>query len=134
MSALSAATWGNEDLNRRIAAVQGHYFSRSPVIGKTDNSRLPGPPSAGDTQCRNDNRGGTVPGVGEQISRADLASAAQQLRRVLATVPADPDHAAYLRGAADTLAMLADSGKCPETKVSGSGQHVATGETFPQEG
>jgi CelD/BcsL family acetyltransferase involved in cellulose biosynthesis len=76
--------------------------------------------------------------VGEQISRADLASAAEQLRRVLATVPADPDHCAYLRGAADTLAMLAafadDSGKCPETKVSGHGQHVTTDETFPQDG
>jgi hypothetical protein len=75
-----------------------------------------------------------VPRVGEQISRADLASAAEQLRRVLATVPADPDHAAYLRGAADTLAMLAGSGECPETKVSGCGQRVATGETFPQDG
>ena len=50
--------------------------------------------------------GGTVPRVGEQISRADLASAAGQLRTVLASVSADPDHAAYLRGAADALAML----------------------------
>jgi hypothetical protein len=61
-----------------------------------------------------------VPGAGEQIRRADLTSAAGQLRRVLATVPADPDHAAYLRGATDTLAMLAavadDSEGCPETK------------------
>jgi hypothetical protein len=48
-----------------------------------------------------------VPRVGEQINRADLASAAEQLRTVLASVPADPDHAAYLRGAADTIAMLA---------------------------
>jgi hypothetical protein len=40
-----------------------------------------------------------VPRVGEQINRADLASAAEQLRTVLASVPADPDHAAYLRGA-----------------------------------
>lgn len=79
-----------------------------------------------------------MPRVGEQLSRADLASAAEQLRAVLATVPADPDHSTYLRGATDTLAMLAaladDSGKCPETKVSGHGQHVATGETFPQDG
>jgi hypothetical protein len=75
-----------------------------------------------------------VPGVGELISRADLASAAERLRRVLVTVPADPDQCAYLRGAADTLAMLADSGKCPETKGVGYGQHVATGETFPQDG
>jgi hypothetical protein len=78
-----------------------------------------------------------VPGVGEQISRADLASAAEQLRRVLVTVPADPDHCAYLRGAMDTLAMLAacadDSEGCPETLVVGCGQHVATGETFSQE-
>ena len=79
-----------------------------------------------------------VPGMGEQISRADLASAAEQLRRVLVTVPADPDHAAYLRGATDTLAMLAacadDSEGCPETKVVGCGQRVAIGETFPQDG
>lgn len=78
-----------------------------------------------------------VPDVGELISRADLASAAERLRRVLVTVPADPDHAAYLRGAVDTLAMLAacadDSQGCPETKVVGCGQHVATGETFPQD-
>jgi hypothetical protein len=45
--------------------------------------------------------------MGELISRADLASVAERLRRVLVTVPADPDHAAYLRGAVDTLAMLA---------------------------
>ena len=55
-----------------------------------------------------------------QISRADLTSAAEQLRTVLVSVPADPDHAAYLRGAADTMAMLAaladGSGECPETK------------------
>jgi hypothetical protein len=61
--------------------------------------------------------------VGEQIGRADLASAAEQLRRVLASVPADLDHAAYLRGAADTLAMLAaradGSEECPETKELG---------------
>jgi hypothetical protein len=44
--------------------------------------------------------------VGEQISRADLTSAAERLWTVLATVPTDPDHAAYLRGAADTMAML----------------------------
>jgi hypothetical protein len=74
-----------------------------------------------------------VPRVGEQISRADLASAAEQLRRVLATVPADPDHSAYLRGATDTLAMLAGPGECPGTKVSGCGQQAATGETFPQD-
>ncbi|MGH8583679.1 MAG: hypothetical protein ACREWG_13050 [Gammaproteobacteria bacterium] len=77
--------------------------------------------------------------MGEPISRADLlVSAAEQLRTVLATVPADPDHAAYLRGAADTLVMLAglrdDSGECPETKVSGCGQPAETRETFPQDG
>lgn len=72
--------------------------------------------------------------MGEQISRADLASAAEQLRRVLATVPADPDHSAYLQGAADTLAMLAGSGECPETKVSGCRPHVTTGEAFSQDG
>jgi hypothetical protein len=75
--------------------------------------------------------------VGEQISRADLASAAEQLRTVLASVPADPDHAAYLRGAADTLAMLAaradGSGERPETKVSGGEQHAEIGEAFPQD-
>ncbi|MCA1702752.1 MAG: hypothetical protein LC808_05565, partial [Actinobacteria bacterium] len=63
--------------------------------------------------------------MGEQISRADLTSAAAQLRTVLATVPADPDQAPYLRGAADTLAMLAgpadDSDQGPETKVSTHG-------------
>jgi hypothetical protein len=57
--------------------------------------------------------------VGEQISYADLTSAAERLWTVLATVPTDPDHAAYLRGAADTMAMLAvfadGAGKCPET-------------------
>jgi hypothetical protein len=72
--------------------------------------------------------------VGEQISRADLASAAEQLRTVLATIPADPDHCAYLRGAADTLVMLAGSRECPETKVSGWGQHAGIGEMFPQDG
>ena len=72
--------------------------------------------------------------MGEPISRADVVSAAVQLRMVLATVPADQDHAVYLRGAADTLAMLAGSGECPETKVSGCGQHVTTDETFPQDG
>jgi hypothetical protein len=75
--------------------------------------------------------------MGRPISRADVASAAVQLRRVLATVPADLDHAAYLRGAADTLVMLgglADgSGECPGTKVSGCEQHAQTGETFPQD-
>jgi hypothetical protein len=79
-----------------------------------------------------------VPRVGEPISLADLASAVEQLRTVLATVPADPDHCAYLRGAADTLAMLAaladGSGRCPETKVSGCGPHVTTGEAFSQDG
>jgi hypothetical protein len=76
--------------------------------------------------------------MGELISRGDLASAAEQLRTVLVSVPADPDHCAYLRGAADTLAMLArladGSGECPKTKVSGCGQHAETGETFPQDG
>jgi hypothetical protein len=76
--------------------------------------------------------------VGELISRAELASAAEQLRTVLATIPADRDHAAYLRGATETLAMLAavadDSGTCPETKVSGGGQHAETGGMFPQDG
>jgi hypothetical protein len=38
MSALSAATWGNEDLNYRIAAGQGHYFSSSMVAGKSDSA------------------------------------------------------------------------------------------------
>jgi hypothetical protein len=56
--------------------------------------------------------------VGEQISRADLTSAAEQLWAVLAAVPADLDQAAYLRGAADTMAMLAaradGSGECPK--------------------
>jgi hypothetical protein len=62
--------------------------------------------------------------MGELISRDDLASAAEQLRTVLASVPADPDHAAYLRGAADTMTMLArladGSGECPKTKGSGT--------------
>jgi hypothetical protein len=75
--------------------------------------------------------------VGEQINRADLASAAEQLRAVLAAIPADPDHAAYLRGATDTMAMLAGladgSGECPETKVSGGEQHAEIGEVFPQD-
>jgi hypothetical protein len=74
--------------------------------------------------------------VGEQISRADLASAAEQLRTVLVSVPADPDHAAYLRGAADTLAMLArladGSGECPETKVVGPTASQELGGSFPQ--
>ena len=75
--------------------------------------------------------------MGEQINRADVASAAELLRVVLASVPADPDHAAYLRGAADTMAMLAaladGSGECPETKVSGDEQHAEIGEVFPQD-
>jgi hypothetical protein len=74
--------------------------------------------------------------VGEPISRADLASAVEQLRTVLATVPVDPDHCAYLRGVTDTLTMLAaladGSGQCPETKVSGCGPHIITGEAFPR--
>jgi hypothetical protein len=81
--------------------------------------------------------GGTVSRVGERIGRADLASAAEQLRTVLASVPADPDHAAYLRGAADTLAMLAvradGSEECLETKVSGDEQRAETGETSPHD-
>jgi hypothetical protein len=70
--------------------------------------------------------------VGEQISRAGLAGAAEQLRTVLATVPADLDHCAYLRGATDTLAMLADSGECPETKVVGPAANQELGGSFPQ--
>jgi hypothetical protein len=74
--------------------------------------------------------------LGEQISRADLASAAGQLRTVLASVSADLDHAAYLRGATDTLAMLgafADgSGECPETKVVGLTASQKLGGSFPQ--
>ncbi|HET9255765.1 MAG TPA: hypothetical protein VFO16_11245 [Pseudonocardiaceae bacterium] len=76
--------------------------------------------------------------MGEPISHADLAGAAEQLRKVLAAVPADPDHVAYLRGAVDALMILAgpedESGLCLKTKVSGCGQHVATGEMFPQDG
>ena len=76
--------------------------------------------------------------VDEPISRADLTSAAEHLRTVLTTVPADPDHAAYLRGAADTLAMLAgpadDFDQCPETKVVGHGPGPVIGEVFPQDG
>lgn len=68
---------------------------------------------------------GYGPRVGGQISWADLASAAEQLRTVLGVVQADPDHAAYLRGAVDALAILADStdgfGECLETKVVGHG-------------
>jgi hypothetical protein len=64
----------------------------------------------------------TVPGMGELISRADLAGAAECLRVVLAKtaageIPAELDHVAYLRGAVDTLAMLAEG--CPETKGPG---------------
>ena len=77
-----------------------------------------------------------MPRVGEQISRADLASAAGQLRTVLASVSADPDHAAYLRGAADALAMLtglADGSRgCPETKVVGLTASQKLGGSFPQ--
>jgi hypothetical protein len=29
-------TWGNEDPDCRITAAQSHYFSRSPVVGKSD--------------------------------------------------------------------------------------------------
>jgi hypothetical protein len=74
--------------------------------------------------------------VGEQINRADLASAAEQLRAVLAAIPADPDHAAYLRGATDTIAMLArladGAEECPETKVVGPTASQEPGGTFPQ--
>ena len=77
-----------------------------------------------------------MPRVEEQISRADLTSAAEQLRTVLATVPADLDQAAYLRGAADTLAMLAaradGSGECPETKVVGPTASQKLCGSFPQ--
>ena len=77
-----------------------------------------------------------VPGVGELISGDDLAGAVECLRVVLAEtdaeeIPAELDHVAYLRGAVDTLAMLATG--CLETLVVGCGQHVATGETFPQD-
>jgi hypothetical protein len=75
--------------------------------------------------------------VGESISRADLVSAAEQLRTVLATSPVDPDHTAYLRSAADTMVMLArladGAEECPETKVSGDEQRAETGETFPHD-
>jgi hypothetical protein len=79
-----------------------------------------------------------VPGMDELIRGDDLAGAAECLRVVLAEtdaeeIPAELDHVAYLRGAVDTLAMLATTG-CPETKVVGCGRHVATGETFPQDG
>lgn len=79
----------------------------------------------------------TVPGMGELISRDDLAGAAECLRVVLAEtdaeeIPAELDHVAYLRGAVDTLAMLAE--RCPETKVSGCGQHAEAGGMFPQDG
>jgi hypothetical protein len=75
--------------------------------------------------------------MGELISRDDLAGAAECLRVVLAgtdagEIPAELDQVAYLRGAVDTLAMLVEG--CPETKVSGCGQHVAIGETFSQDG
>jgi hypothetical protein len=75
--------------------------------------------------------------MGELISGDDLAGAAECLRVVLAEtdaeeIPAELDHVAYLRGAVDTLAMLATG--CPETKGVGCGRHVATGETFPQDG
>jgi hypothetical protein len=78
----------------------------------------------------------TVPGMSELSSGDDLAGAAECLRVVLAEtdveeIPAELDHVAYLRGAVDTLAMLATG--CPETKVEGCEQHVATGETFHQE-
>lgn len=79
----------------------------------------------------------TVPRVDAQISRADLTDAVESLRAVLAAIDAgeitaDLDHVAYLRGAVAALTALAK--ECPETKVSGCGQHVATGETFPQDG
>jgi hypothetical protein len=77
-----------------------------------------------------------VPRMGEQISRTDLTSAAEQLRTVLAMVPADPDHAAYLRGAADALTMLAEpaegSKEYPETKVMGPTASQEPGRSFPQ--
>ena len=62
---------------------------------------------------------------GNQAPTADeLTAAADVLLRVLAEVgsgqiAADLDHAAYLRGAADTLSMLA--GGCVKTKVVGQG-------------
>lgn len=73
----------------------------------------------------------------EAPTAEELKATAGVLHQVLAEIeagrlPAELDHAAYLRGAMDLLAML--SGDRPETKVSGCGQHVATGETFPQDG
>jgi hypothetical protein len=85
--------------------------------------------------------------VDEHLSRADLTTAAESLRAILAAItagkiPADLDHAAYLRGAADTLAMLAEplndgstdsstsSGDRPETKVSTHGDDPETGTPF----
>ncbi|MCA1704484.1 MAG: hypothetical protein LC808_14975 [Actinobacteria bacterium] len=74
--------------------------------------------------------------MGEPLSRAELTAAADVLHRVLAEVdtgrlPADLDHAAYLRGAADTLLMLA--GGCLKTKVTAHPASQATGGTFPQD-
>jgi hypothetical protein len=67
----------------------------------------------------------------------ELAAAADVLQRVFAEVdagrlPADLDHAAYLRGVADTLQLLA--GSCVKTKVSGHDPDAGTGETFPHDG
>jgi hypothetical protein len=77
-----------------------------------------------------------VPDVDEQITRPDLTTAAESLRRVLAAIDtgeitADLDHVAYLRGAVDALEVLA--GGCPDTKVTGHPASQETGVAFPQD-
>ena len=79
-----------------------------------------------------------MPCVGEQISRSRPGQGRRAAADGADHGPGRSGPYAYLRGATDTLAMLAavadDSGKCPETRVVGYGQYVATGETFPQDG
>ncbi|MCA1672350.1 MAG: hypothetical protein LC799_09165 [Actinobacteria bacterium] len=74
---------------------------------------------------RSVSRVGAVEGNSSEAPTVEeLAAAAAVLHRVLAEVdtgrlPADLDHAAYLRGAANTLSLLA--GGCVNTKVSTHG-------------
>lgn len=74
---------------------------------------------------------------GAELAGGEVRGAAEVLSRVLEEVDqgrieADLDHAAYLRGAVDTLAML--SGGCPRTKVSRHEPDAGTGTVFPQDG
>jgi len=80
-----------------------------------------------------------VTGVAPGTGRPDPAAVAEQIRAVLAAIEAgditaDLDHVAYLRGAADVLALLGepDSGDRPGSLGLGRGVRDTDGGPSPQ--